>query len=213
MLRIVAVDVFSGVVFTSELSFFDFADNIESGWSKTHRMVTNSNYSPSPQPNQAATDNPYHASAVPACGAAGADFPSTKYMFRHALGFNSSLMFLTFLLISVMEGPVNAIRSFDTQRGYWLAFAGIGVGLWLGHALAICFRHSIRRIGPYVNAIVGAGAFLFCVMITRAIADVGPNSLRVVCSTEYIRIPVCLVGSIFVVELLAALVRKIEMLS
>jgi|GEM_PF-2348867 len=149
--------------------------------------------------------NPYTAPAlVPATAAAE---PSCDYWSfrRHFLLFNAAFIAGLFVDCCVYYDLTTALTSFVANQTVWLIRAGVGMLVWMTHAIILYFSPSLRMRGPSIVGLVGASTFVAFAVVLRLIEHYGPHSITIPWSwiPEPVRIAFYTGGSIAGVVLLA----------
>ena len=148
--------------------------------------------------------NPYTAPAV--VPATAAVEPSCDYWSfrRHFLTFNASFIAGMFVDCCVYSGLTTALTSFVSNQTMWLLRAGLGVLVWMTHAIILYFSPSLRMRGPSIVGLVGGSTFMAFAVVSRIIRY-APSSISIPWSwtPEPVRIAFYTGGSIAGVVLLA----------
>lgn len=149
--------------------------------------------------------NPYTAPApVPATAAAE---PSCGYWSfrRHFLSFNASFIACMFVDHFVYYGLTTALTLLLSDQTIWLYRAGVGVLVWMTHAIILYFSPSLRMRGPSIVGLVGGSTFVAFAAVLRLIEHYGPHSITIPWGwvPDPVRIAIHTGGSIAGVVLLA----------
>ncbi|TWT77186.1 hypothetical protein Pla100_63190 [Neorhodopirellula pilleata] len=154
--------------------------------------------------------NPYRSPpcSVNSC-ASGLDV-YRRYILRHFVCFFTTYLTCTFAFYCAFAGLDETVAAFTGQFRVWSMTLKIGLGLWFVHACVAMLNANIFRAGPVFTSLVGAIAFMACILCQQLIQDYGPNSLAVPMSwtPEYILLSFYFVVSVTAVTPLVCLNRN-----